>query len=312
MPYHRYICFFLSLILYVHAILPSVISGTLIKTPHGFTSAENVAIGDTIIGYHKSLSTAVVTHISNTTTDTLVVITTNKGYLYASPDQKFFDPVLQQWVAAKNITTQNTFLDAQLNHCKSLTVETISTSSTQVFHISTTAPHNFFVSEQELLTHNAFPVLIISLAWLFGEGLKFAGLSIGAAALGSYVGVQLYNTQKQNAGDCRISLHVGSCGSPCPDPDDDENKDLFGYIKVKADKKLRHKRFGNFYRDPKTKLWWSKDNAHHGGCLFKVFKETAKGLKWTFDADELGNQIIGKHKGPIGLFISYKELISCP
>jgi len=75
---------------------------------------------------------------------------------------------------------------------------------------------------------------------------------------------------------------------------------------------MRHRRFGNFYRDPNTQLWWSKDNANHGGSAFKVFKETAKGLEWAFDADEIGHQIISKHKGPIGLFISYKELIKCP
>ena len=66
------------------------------------------------------------------------------------------------------------------------------------------------------------------------------------------------------------------------------------------------------YQDPKTKLWWSKDRGGHGGSIFKVFKEQAKGLEWFFDADELGNQIVAKHKGPIGFFIPYKELISCP
>jgi len=108
-----------------------------------------------------------------------------------------------------------------------------------------------------------------------------------------------------------ISLEVDTFGGYSPNPNDDD-KNLFESLKSKSDKKMRHKRFGNFYRDPNTKLWWSKDNANHGGSIFKVFKETAKGLEWTFDADGIGHQIIAKHKGPVGLFISYKELIKCP
>jgi hypothetical protein len=74
-----------------------------------------------------------------------------------------------------------------------------------------------------------------------------------------------------------------------------------------ADKTMSHPRFGKFYRDPRTGLWWSKDRAGHGGSAFKVFRETGKGLEWIADADALGNFIIGKHKGPAGLFIPFTQ-----
>ncbi len=168
------------------------------------------------------------------------------------------------------------------------------------------------IKTPQLLTHNAGPV-VIGLAWLFGEGLKFAGITIGTTVLGSYVGVQVYNAQKYKEQRCEFSFHDVPCNYGCPDPDDDENNsDFYICIKTKFHKQFRHNRFGNFYRDPKTNLVWSKDNAGHGGSAFKVFKETSKGLKWVFDADRLGNEIIGKHKGPTGLFIPYKELIRCP
>jgi len=306
----KILSFFLCLIISINPLLSSIISGTLIKTPDGYIRAENIACGDTAISYNCTLlATEAITHIRKTTTDIVVAITTEKELFYASPYQLFYDPVIKQWISAQSITTQTTFLNAHLDHCPCIRVETISTRPIDVYHISATGPHNFFVTEQELLTHNAFPV-IIGLAWLFGEGLQFAGITLGTTVLGSYIGVQLYNAQKQKEKECNLEFHVVSYGSPCPDPDDDKN--LFESIKLKSDKKMRHKRFGNFYRDPDTKLWWSKDNANHGGSIFKVFKETAKGLEWTFDADGIGHQIVGKHKGPVGLFISYKELIRCP
>jgi hypothetical protein len=43
--------------------------------------------------------------------------------------------------------------------------------------------------------------------------------------------------------------------------------------------------------------------------MYKAFKEGSKGLEWLFDADGVGQKIIDKHKGPIGKFIPYKELI---
>jgi hypothetical protein len=54
---------------------------------------------------------------------------------------------------------------------------------------------------------------------------------------------------------------------------------------------------------------WSKDLGTHGGSIFKVFQETAKGFEWVFDAAKNGAQIAAKHKGPTGRFIPYKDVI---
>lgn len=121
------------------------------------------------------------------------------------------------------------------------------------------------------------------------------------------IGIYSIYKSKNNKQDIQNNLIFGGE----PDPEDDQGRDLFEVIKLKADKKMRSQRFGNFYRDPESKLWWSKDRAGHGGSVFKVFKEQAKGLEWIFDADAIGNPIITKHKGPVGLFISYKDLIIC-
>jgi hypothetical protein len=67
---------------------------------------------------------------------------------------------------------------------------------------------------------------------------------------------------------------------------------------------------GKFYKSASDGLWWSVDNLGHGGSKFKVFKENSKGLEWFKDADEFGDFIEGKHKGPLGMFIPWKELNS--
>jgi hypothetical protein len=130
-------------------------------------------------------------------------------------------------------------------------------------------------------------------------------------SIGFHSVYKLFKKNKHNANlskqDWNIEGNLNFGGAP--DPDD--KHDVFENIKLKADKKIRSKRFGNFYRDPYTKLWWSKDRAGHAGSSFKVFKEHAKGLEWLFDADALGNPIVGKHKGSVGLFIPYKDLIPC-
>jgi RHS repeat-associated protein len=56
-----------------------------------------------------------------------------------------------------------------------------------------------------------------------------------------------------------------------------------------------------YVKHASTGLWWSRDTAGHGGSAFKVYKELPGGtLEWIADADEFGNYISGKHKGPIG------------
>jgi hypothetical protein len=49
-------------------------------------------------------------------------------------------------------------------------------------------------------------------------------------------------------------------------------------------------------------------SSGHGGSKWKVFEETSEGLKWRADADQFGDFILGKHKGPTGQMIPWSEL----
>ena len=52
------------------------------------------------------------------------------------------------------------------------------------------------------------------------------------------------------------------------------------------------------------KYYWLQDKGGHGNSAFKVFKQSGKKLHWVYDADEYGNFILNKHKGPIGLVLN--------
>lgn len=73
-------------------------------------------------------------------------------------------------------------------------------------------------------------------------------------------------------------------------------------------------KFSNFLRtrNPNSqgqKHWWSRDTAGHGKSAWKVFEERQDGLHWIEDADQYGNYMPDKHKGPTGLFIPWKDLV---
>jgi hypothetical protein len=85
-----------------------------------------------------------------------------------------------------------------------------------------------------------------------------------------------------------------------------EGRGLWTLTEEGADKIVRSP-FGKIYRSPSDKLWWSADNAAHGGSAFKVYEETGQGLQWFKDADQFGDFISGKHKGPTGMFIPWSQ-----
>ena len=67
---------------------------------------------------------------------------------------------------------------------------------------------------------------------------------------------------------------------------------------------FKGKRVNVFYESI-TEKWWAKDLTRHGGSYYKVFKQKGNYLLWQFDADEHGNKIISKHKGPKGLKVKF-------
>lgn len=281
-------------ILWGNILLPCIIFDTLVKASHGLTSVQNLSTGDILVGYSNNKTTNVsITHITTTTTNTLITITTNKGNIYALPDQRFYDPVLQKWIQAKNITTNTVFLDSKFNHITCINAQTTSISPKTVYHISTTNPHNFFATEQELLTHNAFPLVALGVSWLFGLGsVEFAGLSLATLLGSTAIGVKLFKKQgKQNQSFTIRPQGSGSYGGFNPDPKDDDNNSNTERICNTITKT-------EFFKSISKEYEYWRDNIYKRKHKAKGLDKKTEYLKW----DHLHNDVEaydkwGKHLG---------------
>lgn len=306
---YRFILILLSYVtLHLHA---SIHENTLIKLDSTLIPLRLLAKEHSIICHNVSsntLSTSHLIHISKKSTRTIYHIQLPTSTIICSPEQLLYDPLLKQWVSAKNISSNNIFLNSNGSYIPCIHVEKQELDKPMyLYDLTLTKPHTFFISKEEVLAHNFLPI-VIGLSWAFGEGIALSGIGIGIGTLGlglwQTFGKHKKITFAQIQEECMNSSY-----SNFPNPDNNNNnKDFFETLKKRTDKVGRSIRFGKIYRDPNTKLWWSKDNARHGGSYYKVFKEGARGFEWLYDADILGKEIVGKHKGSNGLFIPFKEV----
>jgi len=282
-------------------------AGMLVKVPDGYMKIEDLNEYDSLVCYdlkNNKQKNCIILGIRKTVTNNPVVIELSNQKIITAPTQKFYFADIKKWLDVFAIKNHK-FL------CSEASIDRIyeSSSVVELYEISVAECHNFYITTNDILVHNfALPIIVACV----GVNSSAILSSVIAGALG-ILGISFLKRKKIN-NDYVDSQNQNSYqpGSPDQnDPEDSEEVGFFERIRKGADKKARTKRFGNLYRDPKTKLWWSKDRANHGGSAYKVFKEQAKGLEWLFDADVRGNPIIGKHKGPTGIILPYKDLILC-
>ncbi len=306
------------------------LDGTKIVTPLGLISIEHIRVGDTITCLDDGNQLEqTITNISTSQISEYIQITMQSEIIYAGCQQKFYIANENKWVNADTLKEGDCLLTSDPYNCRILTVEKIKENKTS-YNI-TTSTHSFYITHSCIYVHNAAPAAIALIALANANPvipILEAGIAVG---IGFALLISLFTSKKQNNSQnsilqkesgttnrnngCQCGCGCLSellCNQNCGCKKTDINtkaNNFFETLKKISDKKVRHRKFGNFYRDPNSKLWWSKDITQHGGSRFKVFKETAKGLEWLFDADAMGNQIVNKHKSPIGAFIPYKEMI---
>lgn len=285
------------------------IAGTLVKTPSGYVKIETLQEQDSLVCYdfenNKQKNCSILSIHKKIIVNPISVELSNQ-IIITTPNQKFYFAKIKQWLdvfAIRNFKLLNHDMGIPLGNISNLN------DTFECYEISVAECHNFYITTADILVHNALPVIVA----FFGASAPTVLSSVAAVGMSalcflgaSFLGKKKSHTdyledQKQNLGTQYNS----------PDQDPEEDVGFFERLKKRSDKKARTKRFGSLYRDPETNLWWSKDRASHGGSAYKVFREGSKGLEWLFDADMCGNRIVGKHKGPIGIMIPYKDLIIC-
>lgn len=283
------------------------IAGTLVKTPSGYVKIEYLREQDTLVCYdfkNSRQKNCDILSIRKKIVLDPVVIELFGQKIVAASNQKIYFPKIKQWLDVFTLKNYKLF-------CCGIESTYDLGYSIECYEISVKECHNFYITTEDILVHNVVLPVVVAFIGASVPTIISSIATLGAGAL--VIGSSLLR-RKKSRNDYLESQEqdFNRSGSPGnQDPEDSEGVNFFERIKARADKKARTKRFGNVYRDPETKLWWSKDRANHGGSAYKVFKEGSKGLEWLFDADVRGNPIVGKHKGPIGFVLPYKDLILC-
>lgn len=276
-------------------------AGTLVKTPKGYQTIENINVGDWIYSVtpHKTFKLSQVTHTTSYGLPHAIKIIT-------APKQKIYLPHEQKWISTKKIQAYHHLATAQNTITQNFKIVQ-QKEVTHFFDIRLHDIHTFCVGTDEIVVHN-FPLFFIGFTIAWGTGtIVLDGIYCGICIAGLWFGTKLLKHNNSDNSNKKFQIQPFISPPNTPDPDDD----WFEKLKKNHKRKAYTKKFGNIYQDHNTKLWYSKDRAGiraHGGEHYKVFKETTKGFEYAFQLDKFGNEI-NKHKGPIGIFIPYNTII---
>jgi len=210
MNYLRQISLILSLILSFNCTLfPAIASGTLVRTPDGFTPIEELQPGDRVVSYCQDCNNLIeidIKELKELGYKKVIEIETDKEKLLVSEEHLFFDPSVRKFIRAKDITCKNKLLTCSISkkssalsnvpcYCAKRTKKT-----RNLYEIKLDDPHLFFVSESQILTHNFGGFIALSFSWGVG-GLSFEGIKLGILG----VGLALYNFF---SGRNKIKTHI--------------------------------------------------------------------------------------------------------
>jgi hypothetical protein len=175
----------------------------------------------------------------------------------------------------------------------------------------------------QIVATDEHPFYVVDVGWTTADAIQVGQKLVGAGGAVLTVvanqdwkpdgGVVVYNFQVEGdhtyfVGDIHAQGEWVWTHNMCAARADEAARGLWKLTPEGASKIMEHDTFGTFFKSKSDGLWWAADHAGHGGSAFKVFQESGKGLKWFFDADKFGDQLIGKHKGPVGLVIPWKDL----
>ena len=181
------------------------LAGTLVKTKTGYTAIETILPGDYVVCFddQRRLVERPVIFIAKKQIDRYISLMVNNEVICADCDQKLLSVVNDDWIAVQKLREHDLLMAAETNYA--LTSIEMKNECIDVYSLSVAEYHNFFVSKADLLAHNLFPVILLGLSCAFGGGFEFAGMSLGLAGLGTYLGYQWHKKDKGYHSDIVIS-----------------------------------------------------------------------------------------------------------
>lgn len=185
----------IGLVVFLFLILSSslragVLKGSTIATPVGLKTVESLKEGDEVYSFNVETqlpSQVCIVGIQKRTSPSVIIVFTEKTVFLAAPDQKIFDPVKGEWIAAASLTDNHVLVDRTNSHikCRGVFPYNSKDGLFTVYNISTAAPHTFYSSDAQILTHNFLPITL-GISFIFDElisSLAFGGISFAIGAI---------------------------------------------------------------------------------------------------------------------------------
>ena len=135
---------------------PCFLSGTLVKTERGKIAIENIVVGERVYAYNferNKLEIRTVTATYQNRAEQYSCITTLNGKIEATGKHRFWDADAQTWVMANRLQPGMYLLDTKGQHIVIQSVEIV-TRIVPTYDLEIEELHNYYVGEDEVLTHN--------------------------------------------------------------------------------------------------------------------------------------------------------------
>jgi hypothetical protein len=278
---------------------------TLIKTAYGYTTIEQIKIGDIVTSFNSKQdkpATSTVSAVSRDITPKIIRILMGSEFIDVAPDQKFFVPFSLAQCSAQAIKNSPALKSRFITHGFFDDIVEIEKETT-VYKLTIEPDHNFYVSKRHMLAHNFIPIVGLGIA--FGSGIEFFS-SVTISAFISSVACWLLKEFIEKKADHNFSgkSQQSSINSSCPimDPEDDEKdrhkkSPLDGLEQKRAEadrlaKKMGFKQTKNYkfnshgekvYQKGRTQI--SRDKHIHKGGFWKAFRSGSPKRIGTFNKD---------------------------
>jgi len=174
-------------------------AGTLIKTINNYTHIETLKPGDMICGYDAAGTyyEQKVIAVSHSTIPNYITLHVNGHVIRAAPDQKFYQPIPHEWIAAKDLTQGHVLAKGQVEFVSVDQAEVVSEEIT--IYALTVEGHEFCITDADIHVHN-MEAIVTPLCFI-GRGLASAnplGAAIGTTIIIGSLAYGAYKTYRKN------------------------------------------------------------------------------------------------------------------
>ncbi len=136
---------------------PCFLAGTMVVTKNGLIKIEDIKTKDIVLTYNesnKNTEYCKVTFLHRNICIKYVKITTKNDVINATGRHLFYIPTVDKWIPARNLKKGMFFMNDKLQHTAIENIEIVD-SKQKTYNLEVENNHNYFVSKDKILVHNA-------------------------------------------------------------------------------------------------------------------------------------------------------------